>query len=66
MSDEMNPAEAKVSLWHNRMFIVICLASVVVAVGIFILLINGYIIWGPIAWFLVKIGVFRNTEETRI
>ena len=43
MSDEMNPAEAKVSLWHNRMFIVICLASVVVAVGIFILLINGYI-----------------------
>ena len=39
----MNPAEAKVSLWHNRMFIVICLASVVVAVGIFILLINGYI-----------------------
>ena len=43
MSDEMNPAEAKVSLWHNRMFIVICLASVVMAVGIFILLINGYI-----------------------
>lgn len=31
-----------------------------------VILINGYIIWGPIAWFLVKIGVFRNTEETRI
>ena len=31
-----------------------------------VILINGYIVWGPVAWFLVKIGVFRNTQETRI
>ena len=31
-----------------------------------LILINGYIIWGPIACILVKIGVFRTQEETKI
>ena len=43
MSEEINTSELKKSIWHNRMFIVICIASVIVAVGIFILLVNGYI-----------------------
>ena len=43
MSEELNASEIKKSIWHNRIFIVICIASVIVAVGIFILLVNGYI-----------------------
>lgn len=43
MSEETNRKESRESLYHNKMFIVICIASIVVAVGIFVLLINGYI-----------------------
>ena len=43
MSEEISTTEDQKALWHNRMFIVICIASIVVAVGIFILLVNGYI-----------------------
>lgn len=43
MSEEINASEPKAVIWHNRVFIMICIASVIVAVGIFILLINGYI-----------------------
>ena len=43
MSEKINALEPKAAIWHNRMFIMICIASVIVAVGIFILLINGYI-----------------------
>ena len=43
MSEEISTTEDPKALWHNRMFIVICIASIVVAVGIFILLVNGYI-----------------------
>ena len=31
------------SVYHNRLFIGICIASAIVAVGIFVLLVNGYI-----------------------
>lgn len=43
LDEETNRLEKWESLKHNRMFIMICIASVVVAVGIFVLLINGYI-----------------------
>lgn len=31
-----------------------------------VILINGYIIWAPIAWVLVKLGVFKTPADTQI